>query len=90
MVSKNMCGDRFGFVRQRAAPDEEQHLASASDDAESRGALHFHLRTTEGAGRTCRPPAPRSSSHKAVAASNITILESIFHSKIEVINQSMK
>ena len=70
MVSKNMCGDHFCFFSQRAAPDKEQLLASASDDAESRGALHFHLRTTEGAGQTCRPPAPCSSSHEAVAASN--------------------
>ena len=61
----------LGFVRQRSHLTRSSPLASATDDAEPRVPPHFHLRSTQGAGQTCRPPAPRSSSHEAVAAFNI-------------------
>ena len=65
------------FRSPEAAPDEEQPPGKRY----RRRSPHFHLQSTQGAGRTCRLPTPRSSSHEAVAASNvqhsITILESI-------------
>ena len=64
-----LCGKLVGTASVSFA--RGQHLTSATDDAEPRGSPHTHLRSTQGAGRTCRPPAPRSSSHEAVAAFNI-------------------
>ena len=86
----------LSFVRQSSHLTRSAPLASATDDAESRGSPHFYLRSTEGAGRTCRPPAPHSSSHEAVAASNIPLPSwnpsesKTVHSEVEVINNASR
>ena len=65
----------FGEVRQDSASDERPPLTDTTD-ANPRGLSLRDLRTTQGTGWTCRPPAPRRASHEAEAAESICCVHS--------------
>ena len=81
-VATRCCGDRFGFVRQGWAPEEELHpLAGATDDAQPWGMLHPDTcDSTSGVGGRLHPlPLDQPRSCRRVRHS-ITILGSIWDS----------